>query len=1419
MIKKIIAAILSSSIALSIPMSTLNADSRVTLRANAAEEESNEEGESKEVSFGDLNGDGKINAIDASIVLSNYARYSTSDDTPSELELEISDINADNKVNAIDASYILSYYAYISIGGKLSFKDYLIDPNGEPSEVVTTTTEAVTTETTTTEATTTEATTTEDTETSTTTTGTDTTTTTAVVTTTTIPADLDTDEDGLTDVYENMLGTDVNKADTDGDGLTDYQEVYVTGTDPLVSDSVTKDVSDSDADLDNDGLSNAEEIKLGTEPKGSDSDNDGLNDGEEVNTYKTDPLKFDTDGDTISDGDEVKLGLDPCKASSDGTNSDKDRKFEQHIGKESEALSFINTADNPFKVSMDITASGYAETALSADESGYANVVSSDMVLGIVPEFEYAEGLSVDDVVLNFDIESDYIANTNGKYAAVSDSFEGIKRFNVFKYFEDTNMLLPIETTYDVENNRVTTHVDELGTYCLMDMEKWFENIDIKPEDFKDEESAAEQVDVKNFPGNTRKYAANKHDEIPIDVVFHVFAKENNLESVKSAIRDTAYKLFDEYGEDGHVRIFISAYTGKMIQTNYDDSCCAYNGQELELLLLHVPAAKATDINVVNSVKNVMDEYKEHTRTGTDGYYVFIENMVVDLDDNVSKKLKQRDQITSFLLENNMTAVALSNFPEDYQFLATNTDGTLIKKISNFGEQVSDYIIEKHSNGVRYTTVLPTGWKKVTLKKAITPEYKEYLDGIVPYEEYDYTDRSRFADTDEDGIPDVKEVLYKNIYNNDDLVTFDSDGEVILPTLADVMDLSTKEYKTYIKNALKQYEISWRKYKHVKLLPVKSDPTEKDGDFDGAYDIKDRTPLSNVIDAKLISEYGDKFYHGKISYSLDMRDFFLPSTFYNRKLSEWGALLSTVVYTSNDRRYISYEGEKMHADKLLELHGFEGIEIYDTREVLDREACEKYERDKSFDRKHYVDSHALRMFIGYKNLDYNGLKKTIIAVVLEGTETSIEEWTSNFDIGSTIEKEAVDKWLNSGETDDSDFDEPLKYWRDNNKKSELRAFAFWETPEHHKGFDITANRMKYFIEEYKKQYASEFVNEKPSFFVTGHSRAAAVANILSYYLINDNYQTYAYTFACPSTTTKNNANADKYDSIFNINNSDDFVPMIPMDTWHFKRYGKTAEIKGISDTYTYVNEWQKLMIEDFDEGCEYDEEYYENYVADDHNDLKRTIIALSFAPLSKGARDILTDYFEKIRQTNFDSNSTKKEYVLKIRDYLLNKIEDDNYFRNNCYKFNYRYDFDFRYDPEIGDYNFEDEMTKIYTKSMYDTIPKNARPFYVCEERTENLSVLGSDIENTVYNICQCPAYFMQFLAAYSCGDVDMLPYAFDYYDTAERYESAKHYLLSSGAPIIGGITYPHYLQSYIVLSKHIERDDFDKKADVWIVD
>lgn len=63
--------------------------------------------------FGDVNGDGVVNAIDASSVLTVYAQTSTGHRCKYiDAQITAADINMDGLVNAVDASKILTYYAY-----------------------------------------------------------------------------------------------------------------------------------------------------------------------------------------------------------------------------------------------------------------------------------------------------------------------------------------------------------------------------------------------------------------------------------------------------------------------------------------------------------------------------------------------------------------------------------------------------------------------------------------------------------------------------------------------------------------------------------------------------------------------------------------------------------------------------------------------------------------------------------------------------------------------------------------------------------------------------------------------------------------------------------------------------------------------------------------------------------------------------------------------------------------------------------------------------------------------------------------------------------------------------------------------------------------------------------------------------------
>lgn len=102
-------------------------------------------------------------------------------------------------------------------------------------------------------------------------------------------------------------------ADSDGDGIPDDWEIS-HGLNP-------QDPSDAVLDIDHDGLTNLEEYRLGTDIRNVDTDGDGINDGDEAHStglacgagrcFHTSPLLADTDGDGVNDLTEIRTGSDP----------------------------------------------------------------------------------------------------------------------------------------------------------------------------------------------------------------------------------------------------------------------------------------------------------------------------------------------------------------------------------------------------------------------------------------------------------------------------------------------------------------------------------------------------------------------------------------------------------------------------------------------------------------------------------------------------------------------------------------------------------------------------------------------------------------------------------------------------------------------------------------------------------------------------------------------------------------------------------------------------------------------------------------------------------------------------------------------------------------------------------------------------
>ena len=154
-----------------------------------------------------------------------------------------------------------------------------------------------------------------------------------------------------------------------------------------------------------------------------------------------------------------------------------------------------------------------------------------------------------------------------------------------------------------------------------------------------------------------------------------------------------------------------------------------------------------------------------------------------------------------------------------------------------------------------------------------------------------------------------------------------------------------------------------------------------------------------------------------------------------------------------------------------------------------------------------------------KEINSSKGKQTLVLLNIRGTPLVANEWLSNLNIND------------SSKTEDSI----------------------------HKGFGRAASIIHTALISYLLRHR---IDPTDSYIlVTGHSRGAAVSNLLADYLLSDDFfkpgNCYVYTFASPNVTTDTKAFDSKYGFIWNIVNAEDIVPTVPFfrDNWHFIKFG------------------------------------------------------------------------------------------------------------------------------------------------------------------------------------------------------------------------------------------------------------------------
>ena len=132
----------------------------------------------------------------------------------------------------------------------------------------------------------------------------------------------------------------------------------------------------------------------------------------------------------------------------------------------------------------------------------------------------------------------------------------------------------------------------------------------------------------------------------------------------------------------------------------------------------------------------------------------------------------------------------------------------------------------------------------------------------------------------------------------------------------------------------------------------------------------------------------------------------------------------------------------------------------------------------------------------------------------------------------------------------------------------------------HEGFNSAADEVVGLLNRYLVD--SNIGTASTRILVTGHSRGAAVANLVGYKLDRGDVEhirkdnVFTYTFATPNTSADSDVTSASYDNIFNIVNPEDVVTRVPLVGWGFGKYGKTLYLPSKSNCSNY-NDYRTAM--------------------------------------------------------------------------------------------------------------------------------------------------------------------------------------------------------------------------------------------------
>ncbi|WP_026664872.1 BspA family leucine-rich repeat surface protein [Butyrivibrio sp. FC2001] len=287
------------------------------------------------------------------------------------------------------------------------------------------------------------------------------------------------------------------------------------------------------------------------------------------------------------------------------------------------------------------------------------------------------------------------------------------------------------------------------------------------------------------------------------------------------------------------------------------------------------------------------------------------------------------------------------------------------------------------------------------------------------------------------------------------------------------------------------------------------------------------------------STYRATLYHkpdeggtGTVELNLKRNWFYKSSTKYNHELARLACGLSLMAYSEEEVDYGTAIKKCLNG---LNFHDFdEDVVTGPLYQTSDYEWYTPHARGGFFykdkrDKENGTGGDKNTFWIGYTDIDPNTV---LVAVVLRGTDGW--EWYDDF---------------LSGDGQDPETGAPV---------------------DEHIGFRRGADTVEgkspegiYGLKQYMKAYENIFEGKEVKILVTGHSRGAAVANLIGHdinsdpstYGVKGKDDVYVYAFACPNVSKDGHESG--HENIFNFVNPEDFVTKVMPALWGYHRYGKT----------------------------------------------------------------------------------------------------------------------------------------------------------------------------------------------------------------------------------------------------------------------